>query len=490
MLGFRWITGARWKPFRGIEGPGEVLGQGTGALLWALCFVLLLHVPVKAQEGEEIGKQGFRESYVSKEVSFALTGDAIITRRLSPYEEPQYLRMIELIRDADVAYTNLEVLLHDYEGYPSATSGGTWMRAEPQMAEELVWAGFDVVSLANNHTMDYGVGGLRATIDALEEAGLVWAGAGMNLARARAPHYLETDGGRVALISVASTFSEGDEAGTQGRAVKGRPGLSPLRYRTTYTVSETSMAALRDVSEQANVRTWGEGDSLWFAGERFVKGESPGRHTRLREGDVEDILQAVRDARRQADWVVVASHTHESADSIDVPAEFLETFARKSVEAGADVVVSHGPHVLRGVEIYQGRPIFYSLGDFVFQNETVQYFPADIYQEYDLPVNTMPGKLQDRRIEASSSGGFPAYPKVWESVIAVTRFREGKLADIRLHPITLGHGRPRPRRGRPRLATPEHGRAIIEHLAELSKSYGTEVQYRPEENVGVIEGLK
>jgi poly-gamma-glutamate synthesis protein (capsule biosynthesis protein) len=153
--------------------------------------------------------------------------------------------MLEIIRETNAAYTNMEVLLHDYEGYPAANSGGTWMRADPQMAEELAWAGFDMVSLANNHTLDYGVGGLRATIDALNAADLIWAGAGMNLARARAPHYMETDGGRVAIISVASTFTEGWEAGSQGRTVEGRPGLSPLRYRTTYTVSENSMEALR-----------------------------------------------------------------------------------------------------------------------------------------------------------------------------------------------------------------------------------------------------
>jgi len=81
--------------------------------------------------------------------------------------------MLEIIRETNAAYTNMEVLLHDYEGYPAANSGGTWMRADPQMAEELAWAGFDMVSLANNHTLDYGVGGLRATIDALNAADLI-----------------------------------------------------------------------------------------------------------------------------------------------------------------------------------------------------------------------------------------------------------------------------------------------------------------------------
>ena len=86
--------------------------------------------------------------------SMALTGDAIITRKLSVYNEPPFLEMIKLIRSADVAFTNFEMLLHDYEPYPMHKSGGTYMRAEPSMAKELIWAGFDIVSTANNHTGD------------------------------------------------------------------------------------------------------------------------------------------------------------------------------------------------------------------------------------------------------------------------------------------------------------------------------------------------
>jgi len=247
------------------------------------------------------------------------------------------------------------------------------------------------------------------------------------------------------------------------------------------------MEALRQIADQADVYSRGEGDSLRFAGELFVEGSPTGRQREVHQGDLEDILQVVRDANRQADWVLLASHTHEGGGSNDVPAEFLETLARESVDAGADIIVSHGPHELRGIEIYKGNPIFYSLGDFVFQNETVHYFPADIYQGYDMPVDTKPGALQDRRIESSSSGGFPADPKVWESVVAVPEFRSGDLEEIRLHPITLGHGEPRPRRGRPRLASPEHGREIIDYLTDLSQDYGTEIEYLPEENMGVIE---
>ena len=73
------------------------------------------------------------------EFTMALTGDSIITRKLSVYEEPEFLQMIELLRSADMAFTNLEMLFHDYEPYPMAESGGTWMRADPALVDDLVW---------------------------------------------------------------------------------------------------------------------------------------------------------------------------------------------------------------------------------------------------------------------------------------------------------------------------------------------------------------
>src|SRR5260370_33387037 len=86
--------------------------------------------------------------------------------------------MIGLIRGADVAFTNLEMLLHDYEPYPSTESGGTYMRADPSIAKELVWAGFDMVARANNHTGDYGVDGARLTTRHGPAPGPVQAGFG------------------------------------------------------------------------------------------------------------------------------------------------------------------------------------------------------------------------------------------------------------------------------------------------------------------------
>ena len=146
-------------------------------------------------------------------LTLALTGDSIITRPISGYREPAFTRLFDLIRGADAAFTNLEMLFHDYEPYAMNESGGTYMRAEPALVKELVWAGFDMVSRANNHTGDYGALGMQLTSKYVAEAGLVQAGVGQSLAEAREAKFLETPKGRIALISVASTFPDHSRAG-------------------------------------------------------------------------------------------------------------------------------------------------------------------------------------------------------------------------------------------------------------------------------------
>jgi hypothetical protein len=131
-------------------------------------------------------------SQVGVGFTMALTGDSIITRRISVYTEPAHTRLFDLIRGTDASFTNLEMLFHDYEPYPMNESGGTYMRAEPALLKELLWAGFDLVSMANNHTGDYGADGMRITRKHVAAAGLVHAGVGEDLAQAREAAFLET----------------------------------------------------------------------------------------------------------------------------------------------------------------------------------------------------------------------------------------------------------------------------------------------------------
>ncbi|MCW4036769.1 MAG: CapA family protein, partial [Candidatus Bathyarchaeota archaeon] len=188
------------------------------------------------------GKQG--------NLTLAATGDSLITRRLSTNVEEAFLSVVELMRGADVAFTNLETTVHDFQGYPAAQSGGAWMVSPPYVAEELKWAGFNLLSRANNHTMDWSMGGMFATSEILDRAGLTHAGVGKNLAEARRPAYIDTKKGRVALISASSSFAPWGAAGHARREVQGRPGLNPLRYDTTYCVREEAFETLKKTIEE------------------------------------------------------------------------------------------------------------------------------------------------------------------------------------------------------------------------------------------------
>lgn len=427
------------------------------------------------------GQQTHRDG--SGAITMALTGDAIISRQLSVYAEPEFLALRDLIRGASVGFTNLEVLLHDYEDdvIPASESGGTYMRASPAMAKELVWMGFDMVSRANNHSMDYGTGGMRHTDRAVEAAGLAHAGTGENLALARAPGYLETPQGRVALISLSSTFADHARAGHQGKDLRGRPGLSPLRYTRTYTLPSEGMEALRTVMTGFGMRVGASGDPIRFLRNEFRLGDEYSTSMEADQEDVEEILTAVREAKRQANWVIISGHTHETGSVTNTPAPFYVEFARAAIDAGADVVVSQGSHTLRGIEVYQGRPIFYGLGDFMFQPETVERQPVDNYRRYGLSDDAVAADFFDAR---QVRGGFPARPAVWESVVAEVRYEGGELAEILLHPVTLGHGLDRPQRGRPLLATGELAEKILGDLQRFSEPYGTEIEIR--DGVGVV----
>lgn len=413
----------------------------------------------------------------------ALTGDSIITRKLSVYDEPDYLRMIELIRDADLAFTNIEMLFHDYEYSPMASSGGTYMRAQPELARELSWAGFDIGSLANNHSGDYGPETMLLSERYVREAGIVAAGVGRSLAEAREAKFLETAGGRVALISLSSTFPEHSRAGKSRDDVPARPGLNPLRHNVTYQVTREQLESLRRIMRALGQNVPEASDTLRFRGERYVVADRPGIVTEPVAEDVDEIAMVVRNAARLSDYTIVSIHAHESGSDRSVPADFITAFARRMIEEGADVFVGHGPHVLRGIEIHNGKPIFYSLGDFLFQNETLQRLPWENYEGQGLDEKSGLADFNDARYDNGRSG-FPANPEIWEAVIASPVFQGETLVSLELHPISLGFGEPPQVRGRPRFAEPELARKIIGDLAERSRPFGTEIDFV--DGIGVV----
>jgi poly-gamma-glutamate synthesis protein (capsule biosynthesis protein) len=359
------------------------------------------------------------------------------------------------------------------------------MRAEPALMKDLVWAGFDMVSRANNHTGDFGVLGMNLTTKYVAEAGVVQAGVGQSLAEAREAKFLETPKGRVAMISVASTFPDSSRAGRTRGDMPARPGLNPLRFTTINTVTPARLATLREIAAETTGRPpQGSGDTLNFMGTRFVAGPTPGVRTEPLKIDMDEIAAVVRNASGLADYTMVTIHAHEGGRERTVPADFLVTFARAMIDAGADMFVGHGPHVLRGVEIYKGKPIMYSLGDFIFQNETLLRLPSENYEPYNLGPTAHVNDFNDSRYNFDKSG-FPSDRMIWEAVVAMPRFRGEQLTELALHPITLGFGKARSVRGRPMFAEGELGQKILDDLVRLSAPMGTKITIR--DGIGYVD---
>jgi len=435
-----------------------------------------------------------------RKMTLAATGDSLIIRRISVHGETDLIR---IIRDADVRYTNCETTIHDYKGYPMVELGPTGMIAEPYIAEELKWLGFNIVSFANNHTMDYDVEGMLATCDNLRKSGLVCAGAGMNLAEARGPAFLDTAKGRVALISayaieMGSSLTRYGMAGESRPDIQGRPGFNPVRFEVYHVAEPEMIEELKRMSSKMRltrrdqIPSWARlmtkpnsPPDFWFRKRRFVeagKGDELGIHTVAYEKDVEGNLRYIKDAARRTDFVMMSFHSHAPVAGVeipDVPASFVPAFARACIDAGADVFVGHGPHVLQGIEIYKGKPIFYSLGNLILEAGAIRKFPADIYEEYGLGLDATPSDfLVVKNLSHMNEGA-------WISVVAKCTFESGKLTGLKLHPITLYGIKRGLELGAPKLADATTARKIIEQLQRLSAPYGTKIEFL--EGSGLVE---
>lgn len=200
------------------------------------------------------------------------------------------------------------------------------------------------------------------------------------------------------------------------------------------------------------------------------------------EEDMARVEEEIIEAKKQADVVLVSFHGHEyDEDDTTVPAMFLETFSRKCIDAGADAVIGHGPHELRGIEIYKGKVIFYSVGNFLFETETVSLQPYDAYINKKLPVDMKVGSYMDNRSK-NGTVGFGVLPEIWHAVMAAWTMEDGKITQVQLYPVELGMERQRSQKGVPRMS---HDEKTLSYLNELCKPYGTEI--RIENGVGYID---
>ena len=381
----------------------------------------------------------------STAITITLTGQSMIRSDIRT-TAPSAVPVIKGLLKGDVIFTNLEAAVAE----PGETiQEGRGFLTPPAALDALTLVGFNLLALSGNHAFDLRATGVRNTLREADSRKIVHAGTGNNIAEAVAPGYLHTPRGTIALIASASGL-----IGPGASATAERPGVNELRVEAGQHENE----ATEDL---------------------------PGAPANTpNPDDSRRILQSIRDARQRADLVIVYQHNHvfgnhafstiftEGMPERLAPNEWLKKWTHDEIDAGADIVVMHGAPLLHGVEIYHGRPIFYDLGNFIYNvPPTLTYIDE---------------------------------PMAWESVVASVQFEgrsqgqsQGKyqrlsLRSISLRPVvlnTIGEGQPDVHgaytnnqflqtRGLPSPATGARAGYILQRLANASRPFGTTMEVK------------
>lgn len=420
----------------------------------------------------------------------ALVGDVLVTHRI-PYNE-NILKINSFFKSHDCVIGNLETVVRKYEGYPEAFPGGGSCFCNPQCLKDLQYIGFNMFSTSNNHSMDYGHGGLLATIEYLDEYGIPHAGTGRNLAEASKVAHYDTPSGRIALVSITSSFHDSYLAGPQNQEVSGRPGVAPLRHKALYTIPHKDYMNLKKIAELSGINSYHnqaikEGYlkgscHLKFGNFEFEEGDSYKVTTSPLDIDLKRTTDIIQDAKLESDVVIMSIHSHQFLGEKQISPLFIELFSRECIKAGADIVFCHGPHLLRGIETFKTGLIFYGLGDFILQHEGMEYMPEEAYMKQGLSRSSTKG-VQHLLLERNQYGkrGLVASKEAWESVIVSLEMSDNDI-NVDLHPITLIQNGLKGDKGLPYLS---QNRGIIECVSQMSKKYGTDI-YMNKDGIGQI----
>jgi len=401
----------------------------TGRLLARAACLAVLFAMMCAM-GAGVGAQ-------SNAITITLAGQSMIRSDIRT-TAPAAVPVIQGLLKGDVVFTNLESAVAE-KG--QTIQEGRGFLTPPEALDALQTFGFNLLSLAGNHAFDLKVTGIQNTIREVDRRKIVHAGTGNNVAEAAAPGYLRTPKGTIALIASASGL-----IAPGGNATADRPGVNELRIEAGGKENEAT------------------------ADMPGAPGNTPNQE------DAQRVLQSIREARQHADLVIVYQHNHvfanhsfatiftEGMPERLAPNDWLKRWTHAEVDAGADIVVMHGAPLLHGVEIYHGRPIFYDLGNFIYNLP-----PALTY--IDEPMN-------------------------WESAVAYVQFggqdRKRKLESISFRPIALnnvGEGQPDihseytnnqflDTRGLPSPVTGARAGYILQRLADASKPFGTTIEVK------------
>lgn len=427
-------------------------------------------------------------------MKFTAAGDMIIQKRICA-DFPGFSELAPFIMQGDARFFNLETTLnHVGEVCGNQFSGGTYIRMDPEVLEDIKPFGFNMTSFNNNHVLDFSYDGLELTLQAVEDSGLVHSGVGRNLAEASAPRYLETKNGRVALIAVNTTFDPSAMAGEQSSRFPGRPGINGLRVEKYVELPQEDLNIIQRIAKQTNINvekeiTRKEGyypelasDEAELGTLKFKLGQEPRYVQTLNEADVKRVEQAIYEAKLQADYIMISVHSHQlSGDAKENPADFLKDFAHRCIDMGAHAVLGHGPHLLRPIEVYKDCPIFYSLGDFVLQLYNVEAAPEDFFAKHGMNHHDTVHDLLKNRSKGFTVG-LMTDPRMFRTVIPCWETEDTKLTKMTLLPVEMKMDGCKGEMGLPRRSNDP---GIGQYLADMCRPYGTQIRQEADGTLSV-----
>ncbi len=416
---------------------------------------------------------------MNKKLTITATGDSLFVAKFPTEYESQKNSVKDFINSHQIKITNLETNLSDFGRFANQFSGGTWINTKKEYFGHLASFGFNFYGTANNHALDYSYYGLLSTIEYLDSLNLAHAGTGKDLYDAEKPAVLNVDGNQVAIFAIDASSLPPAMAGYPNKDFEGRPGLNYLRYTTTFSVDENEMQSLKNIAKKTcmnfekdlYVKTGyaskdAEG-TFNFGGINFttIKGEPT---TKCNKKDKERLLSLIKKAKNEYEYVFVLIHCHTNdLTSHANPPAFLEEFCHDCIDNGVSAIFGGGCHQLRKIEIYKNKPIFYSLGDFIYQGPQVEKLPADFMYNINADINL---SAKDALNVRSQNGkiGLHVDKANYLSVLPSLTFDGDNLTKIKLLPIELNFNSNNLLNGLPKIASTPDAIEIVNILNELS----------------------
>ncbi len=383
-----------------------------------------------------------------KKLSLLAVGDIIddTTQPDAPFDlvAPLFRSTDVVVGQGELPYTDRGVRTFPDLNFSS-------MPLDPKNVSALARVGFDVITIASNHTWDAGAPGIEDTIAGLKENGLAYCGAGMNLEEARKPVVIEREGTKFGFLAY-------NAAGPKNSwATKQKPGCAYVHAFAAYEEGSPTIGGIPIV------------------------------HTYADKPSLEAMLEDIRSLRPLCDVLVVTFHKGVGYIPARI-ADFEQEISYAAIDAGADLILSHHAHILKGIETYKGKAIFHGLGNFV----TVCEVDHENYFRYGSFINMGKGhpkkeSAEDQRkhtMELIRTHGGPfafeaggkqcAFPprEINMSMIAKCTIEDGKITKASYLPCLINeHGQPEI------LKNDERGKAVYDYVENISIAAGLNVHY-------------